>query len=410
VALRADPLIIVAMSTPEGWNIKAHDFWLLSKRQEAIGATVTAINVDPVPFPLRLGVQLGFYFSMVGDWKAAAVIFGQVNKAHPDDYEALLNHGVCLSRAGKDERAIEVLLRAVERNDRVPVAWDSLAQSNFRLGRLAEARSDGQRSLILKHAAALRRTSNWRPPGGLPSEFAHGKPSVIAFSLWGDNPRYLRGALQNVLAARVLYPDWRCRFYVDRTVPQELQKTLRELGAELILETDLMRLNNRHRLMRRFLVANDPGVGYFMVRDCDSVISAREAQAVRNWLDSERWFHVMRDWWTHTDLMLAGMWGGVAGVLPDLHQLFAEYQSGQVETPNLDQWFLRDQVWHLIYPHCLAHDRCFGALGALPFAGEEPVGSMHVGQDEFAVRREEQGALLEPWITRLACLRLPVAT
>jgi hypothetical protein len=26
----------------------------------------------------------------------------------------------------------------------------------------------------------------------------------------------------------------------------------------------------------------------------------------------------IRDGWTHTDLMLAGMWGGVAGALPDL--------------------------------------------------------------------------------------------
>ena len=32
--------------------------------------------------------------------------------------------------------------------------------------------------------------------------------NVIAFSLWGSNPRYLRGALTNATVARYLYPGW----------------------------------------------------------------------------------------------------------------------------------------------------------------------------------------------------------
>ena len=52
-----------------------------------------------------------------------------------------------------------------------------------------------------------------------------------------------------------------------------------EEGAELVHDpsgdTDI-----RHLLCRRFLVSDDPDVGCFMVRDCDSVIGEREASAV----------------------------------------------------------------------------------------------------------------------------------
>jgi tetratricopeptide (TPR) repeat protein len=44
----------------------------------------------------------------------------------------------------------------------------------------------------------------------------------------------------------------------------------------------------------RFQVANDPEVGRFAVRDCDSVVSLRERHAVEEWLAGDRWFHVMR--------------------------------------------------------------------------------------------------------------------
>ena len=44
---------------------------------------------------------------------------------------------------------------------------------------------------------------------------------VIAFSLWGDNPKYNVGAIKNAELAKVVYPGWVCRFYVGASVPQE---------------------------------------------------------------------------------------------------------------------------------------------------------------------------------------------
>ena len=43
--------------------------------------------------------------------------------------------------------------------------------------------------------------------------------NVIAFSIWGTELRYLKGALTNAIVARYLYPGWTARFYTDRSTP-----------------------------------------------------------------------------------------------------------------------------------------------------------------------------------------------
>jgi hypothetical protein len=141
-----------------------------------------------------------------------------------------------------------------------------------------------------------------------------------------------------------------------------------------------------------------------LVRDADSRINPREAAAVAGWIASGRWFHVMRDWWTHTDLVLAGMWGGVAGVLPPVAPLLDTYRPPHLETPNVDQWFLRDRVWPMLRQSCLVHDRCFDPPGAHRWPTPTPTGTAHVGQCEFTANGPAQAARLADWITRLPCL------
>ena len=53
---------------------------------------------------------------------------------------------------------------------------------------------------------------------------------VISFSLWGDNTRYTLGALQNASLAKIVYPDWVCRFYVGQSTPRLVVEMLKEFG------------------------------------------------------------------------------------------------------------------------------------------------------------------------------------
>ena len=46
--------------------------------------------------------------------------------------------------------------------------------------------------------------------------------NLITFSLFGDNPLYCQGAVENARLAKEIYPDWTARFYVAQDVPEDL--------------------------------------------------------------------------------------------------------------------------------------------------------------------------------------------
>lgn len=391
---------------PDGWVAQAHAHWQQGKKQAAIEATLAVLNRYGPEKPLPAVLQLAYYIFLSGDYRAAAHFLELARPHHPRSPQLLLNLAVCLARSREPGTAVERLNELLVLEPDNPVAFDCLCSAYHQLGRHSEAAAAGARALTIKdNASAVVPEGNWLPSAS-PADWADGagKTRVIAFSLWGSHPRYLRGAIDNALAGPTLYPGWTLRFFVDDSVPIEVREALATLGANIALEPAGQ--SQRQRLAWRFKVANDPGVGRFLVRDVDSVINAREKSAVDEWLVSGRWFHVMRDWWTHTDLMLAGMWGGVAGVLPDLTSLLAVYKAPAIETPNIDQWFLRDKVWPFVRTSCLVHDRCFRVPGSHPW----PPGTAtdrHVGQDMFAVEREEQEHRLGQWLTRLHSLHLP---
>jgi Tetratricopeptide repeat len=397
------------VALPQGWNAAAQQHWSAGARQPAIDAVLAQINAAGPRKPVALVLQLAYYLFLCGDPAAAAQVLTTARGTHPRHPELLQNLAVCLSRAGRPAEAIAAWQDFLAVAPETPLAHDGLAACHYALGRFEAAAASGARSLVLKDALHGRAPRGWRLPAGTPQAFAGapGKRDVIAFSLWGEQPRYLRGALDNALAVPALYPGWQMRCHVDATVPAELRAALAGLGVDVRLEPPGQSL--RRRLCWRFGVANDPSVGRFLVRDIDSLVGPRERAAVDAWIASDRWFHVLRDWWVHTDLVLAGLWGGVAGVLPDLAALLARYAPSHMETPNIDQWFLRDELWGCIRQGVLVHDRCFAVPGALPWPQPAPPGNEHVGQDVFSARRAQQEERLRDWLPRLRCLQVPPA-
>lgn len=179
--------------------------------------------------------------------------------------------------------------------------------------------------------------------------------NVVCFSLWGDNPKYTFNAVLNAKHVPHFYPGWSARFYVDDSVPLEIVQALKDYGARVItVENDS---RETLKLFWRFLASDDPQVERFICRDCDAVVNVREAAAVSEWLQSGKRFHVMRDHPEHAELIMAGMWGGVAGLLPALTARAVKYyESHEPKWRWVDQDFLRDCVWPIIRPDCLVHD------------------------------------------------------
>jgi len=132
-------------------------------------------------------------------------------------------------------------------------------------------------------------------------------------------------------------------------------------------------------------VLGDPAIRRYLIRGADSLLTVKERVAVDAWLALNYHFHIMRDFYTHTDLILAGMWGGVGGTPPNVDTLFSNRRGWRTEGNHIDQDLLSETVWPSICGHCLIHDSTFtGCLGSVPFP---PFGSLppghHVGQNAF---------------------------
>ena len=67
---------------------------------------------------------------------------------------------------------------------------------------------------------------------------------IISFCLWGDNPKYTIGAIENAKLAKTIYPDWTCRFYAGTSTPDEIWDELYDMdNTEMIKKLKKMKTN-----------------------------------------------------------------------------------------------------------------------------------------------------------------------
>lgn len=208
--------------------------------------------------------------------------------------------------------------------------------------------------------------------------------NIIAFALFGAASKYCETAVINVQRQPNLYPHWTCRFYIDRTVPDVIVERLKNAGAEIILVAD--EYKKLPGPMWRFLALADIDLHRVIFRDADSIISEREAAAVTEWVNSDKHFHSMRDTASHTELLLAGMWGAVIRALPPLSELLDAFLAAPITSTRFaDQYFLRQYIWPYVKQSLLQHDSVFGFLDAKSFPDGDRHEGFHVGCCEGSV-------------------------
>ena len=260
-------------------------------------------------------------------------------------------------------------------NDRL---YSSLSNAFSKTSRIEEAREAGNACLYLKDKAADGPAKSVTGVAIPPFDAANREKNIIAFSLYGSAQTYCDGAVRNAIAAQYLFPEWRCRFYVDKTVPSRVTDRLLQEGAKVRRVGGLP--SGRFGTFWRFLVADEKAIDRYLVRDSDACLSLRERAAVDEWLASDRHFHVMRDGLTHTEPMLAGMWGGVRGALPPIQPQMIAYCRAAPLSRTADQAFLRERIWPTVRQSVLVHDSEFSLRDSMPFPTEHVPPEPRVGQ------------------------------
>ncbi len=366
---------------------QAIEHFQAGRLMEAITTQLGVINATKDSPEITDFHQISFILYALNDFPAIIQFLSHALTLWPDDYDLLKNIGIAYNRVTEYNKANELFLKALSiKNDDV-VLYDALASNAYSMGNSEAAIKYGEQSLVLKNSYY-----STTPLKLNAAQQANNTKNVIAFSLWGDHEKYTSTAINNARLVDQIYPGWEARFYIDSTVSETVRSQLLATGATLIMMPDQTRLYEG--LFWRFKVACDPSVNHFLIRDADSLINIREAVAVNEWLSSDKSFHIMRDWYTHTELILAGMWGGKACVLPPFESYINAYLESPTKTRNCDQFFLKEIIWPAIRRDCLIHDRLFRVLDAKPFpANTELPGNRHVGQNE-AVNLIKSGAII----------------
>lgn len=318
-----------------------------------------------------------------GDFESALAVLKKAER-FSDAVELKANKFLCLLRLGRLEEALRLSQKLP--GERLGSNFaDLVAELHGRLGQLEESRRLGGTALQIK-AQSVAANRAYPLPEHSPPTFSSNDTSrnIVAFSLFGDKARYCETAIMNCDAVARMLPGWTCRFYCDETVPQDVRGRLVAKGGEVVMVDATQK--DVPPLMWRFLVADDPQVVRFLVRDADSLIGGREKALVEAWLVSGKWFHLIRDWYTHSELILAGLWGGCRGVLPQMRSLIAEFvASGDYSPTHMDQHFLRQKIWPTLCQSLLAHDSQFDFAGVVKF---EPADDSqeHIGANLSAVQ------------------------
>ena len=302
---------------------------------------------------------------------AALAVNAQARALMPQHPQILGDAELCHLRLREYDKAHAPYPKACALGPKDVNLWDGLTEVCGHMGRMAEVRQHGAHSLHLKDQQTLAQVP-MPLPSSLPEVARDPQRQVIAFSLFGDNPRYGETAKLNVMVAQQLLPQWTCRFYVDDSVPEQVRAGLLALGAQVheVSPQDRQELSG---LMWRFLVLEDVGVDRFLIRDADSLISRREVAAIEAWLQSGKCFHLMRDYFSHTELLLAGMWGGCGGIFKNVRQQMVQYiaQGQYLGARVVDQHFLRLHIWPTVKQSLLSHDPVFGFMDGQDFPPHE---------------------------------------
>jgi hypothetical protein len=301
-------------------------------------------------------VKSEIYFAKK-DYKNALKAIDKAIEAKDLDYYKIMKSSI-LCNLGKYDLIIDAFESLFQSHPNNTALLRALCVAHYHLKNYENALGYGGRHLAVLDA--LPATGRAPVAGDVTGKRGR---DIVAFSLWGKNPIYTNGAVLNCILTRVLLPKWTPRFYVDTTVTKACLNLIRKYGGEVVQASK--RFADVPPSFWRFLAADDDKVGYFICRDADSRLSVKEVNAIAQWLNSQKPFHVIRDHIFHCEPMLAGLWGGHAGLGLDMSGRLAAFSARDsfVNAYGNDQKFLREMVWPDIKHLTLVHDRFYQTQG-----------------------------------------------
>ena len=216
---------------------------------------------------------------------------------------------------------------------------------------------------------------------GLCDDARPGNKRVISYSIFGDKAEYLSRFIKDVHEeAKGIYPynTFTLRVYFGKTLSQTTRDKLRE-SLPNIRFCDIRKVPHYGDLSAhigtvwRFVPLADRSLDVFCVRDLDSPLLQRGGDAVKEWLETDKLMHVMRDRSQHSIPIMGGMWCFRPSASGTLGASLLDKILSESDKPNLstraDQLLIERFIWPQLQSRTLQHDSYFCHLyeDAKPF-------------------------------------------
>lgn len=192
---------------------------------------------------------------------------------------------------------------------------------------------------------------------------------VFSFCLYGNNPIYTIGAIENLKIINTLFPDWKTIVSYANNVDPIIISELRDNGAILIEKDYKLSFTG---MFWRFLPISFDDVEVMVSRDCDSRVSERDVACLEEFLSSSYDYNIIRDhpighYWR----INGGMWATkkteyivkidsyVESYLRKFQNIIGTDSALNDSIRNHDQIFLSEVIYPNIVNNCLIHDEYF---------------------------------------------------
>ena len=302
--------------------------------------------------------DISYCYYNLSNFSEALKYTEKIYKLNPKNYSFVINLAVSYYRTKDYENAIKYGLLAKEINPNDANLYSLFSEVYPKIKEYEKAKEAGSQALKLKELELENYPSFDIKDKETPPFRKDSSKNIISFSLFGSNPKYCECAVLNARRVTSLYENWTCRFYCSSDVPSEIIERLKKENAQVIIKETPKDI--KEMLCWRFYVMSDKTIDRYLVRDCDSIINEKEAVAVNEWIESNKKFHIMRDWYSHTDIILAGMFGGVTSLFDNIEEMIKDFFKEKHQTrTHLDQNFLAKKIWPTIKNDVFIHDSYF---------------------------------------------------
>jgi hypothetical protein len=178
--------------------------------------------------------------------------------------------------------------------------------------------------------------------------------NVFSFCLYGPyNTRYYQGLLENIFLSGKYFPTWKVYVYYAPDVEESTITHLQACTSVVLRPTgELGSINMIHR----FFAIDEPDVELMMVRDADSRIHWKDRWAIREFVNSDKLVHTIRDNIVHNAKLMGGLWGMKKSAGISIHHEYEIFKNNKYESIlGMDQEFLGNVIYPKIKNILLVH-------------------------------------------------------